>query len=136
MTRWTRGSAKVLDFTGGDEILHRAGDVFDVHVGIDSMLVQKIDPVRPQAPERRLNVSPDVLRAAIHSIAGPSILETEFGCDHHLFAERFQCFTDQLFIGVRAIGLCGIKERYAALEGCTDQRDTRLLLYSRTKPEA
>jgi hypothetical protein len=29
------------------------------------MLVQKIDPVRPQAPERRLNMSPDVLRAAI-----------------------------------------------------------------------
>ena len=84
--------AEMLDLAFSDQVLHRAGHVLDRHVGIDAVLVEKIDDVGPEALQRRLDGLPDVLRPAVHASRLPvrAELEAELGGDHHLVAERAQ----------------------------------------------
>ena len=42
----------------GNEFAHRAGDLFDRHLGIDAMLVEEVDHVGTQPPQGRLGGSP------------------------------------------------------------------------------
>ena len=49
------GKAEVLHFAFLDQVFHRAGDVFDGHVRVDSMLIQQIDDVDSEALERALD---------------------------------------------------------------------------------
>ena len=46
------GQAEVLDLARLDQVLDRAGDVFDRHIRIDAVLVEQVDDVGPQALER------------------------------------------------------------------------------------
>ena len=45
------GETEVLHLALGDQILHRAGHVLDGHLGIDAMLIEKIDGIDAQAFE-------------------------------------------------------------------------------------
>ena len=47
------GEAEVLHLALLDQLLDRAGDVFDRHVRVDAMLIEQVDAVGPQALERR-----------------------------------------------------------------------------------
>jgi hypothetical protein len=58
------GQAKVPDFTLRDQVLDRAGDLFYRHVGIDSVLVEHVDRLDAEAPERSVGRLPDQLGAA------------------------------------------------------------------------
>src|SRR5829696_5589789 len=55
------GKAEVLDLAFLDQLLHRAGNVFDRHARIDAVLIEEIDAVGLQALERGLSDLPDVL---------------------------------------------------------------------------
>src|SRR6478672_1591735 len=47
--------AEVLDLTLLDQILHRAGDVFDRHVRVNSMLIEQVDDIDSEPLERALD---------------------------------------------------------------------------------
>jgi hypothetical protein len=59
------GKSEVPDLALLDQLLHRYGHVFDRHGGIDSVLVEKIDGVDLESPERGLGDLADVPRTAI-----------------------------------------------------------------------
>ena len=40
--------AEVLHLAFGDQILHRSGDIFNWDVGIDTVLVKKVNHIGPQ----------------------------------------------------------------------------------------
>ena len=50
-------------------------------------------------------------------------VEAELGRDHDLLANRLESFAHELFVRERAVDLCGVEERDAALDGRADQRD-------------
>jgi Fe2+ transport system protein B len=127
--------AEVLDLPGSYELLDSAGHVFDRHIRVDAVLIEQVDPVGAQAPERVLGVGLDVLRADVHSVGRYATLKTEFGGDHHLIAKRLERLADQLFIGIRAIGLSGIEESDAAVKRCTNERNARMIFYGSAKAE-
>jgi len=43
------GEPEVADLAGVDEFADGARDVLDRHVRVDAMLVEQIDPIRPQS---------------------------------------------------------------------------------------
>src|SRR5216684_758892 len=57
--------SEVLHLSLLDQLFHGAGDVFDRHVQIDTMLVEQIDRIHLEPLERRLRNLLDVLRATI-----------------------------------------------------------------------
>ncbi len=71
----------MLDLTFPDQLLHRAGDVFDGYVRIDAVLVEQIDTVGLQALERGLGDLPDVLWPVVDARLRVSGFETGLGDD-------------------------------------------------------
>ena len=125
------GQAEVLHLAFANQLLDRAGDIFDRHVGVDAVLIEQIDGVDLQSLERRLGHLPDVLGTAVEAPLLSVLridVESEFGGDHHLTAERGQRFADELFVGERAVDFGGVEERDAAFDGRADQRDHLLLV--------
>lgn len=115
----------MFDLACGDEFLRGARYLFDRHRRVSPVLVQKIDGVGLQPFQHRLNDFPNVVRAAAvkpaASLPGFWIdVEAEFRRDHHLIPKRRDRFAYQFFIRERAIGLGGIEECYAPLEGCSN----------------
>jgi hypothetical protein len=117
------GEAEVLHLALLDQLLHRAGDLFDRHRGIDPVLVVEIDAVGPQPLQRRLDHFADVCRLAVKAAAGLHV-ESELGCDDDLVPERSKRLTDEIFIGERSVHLGRVKERDAPLVGGTDDPDS------------
>ena len=96
-TAWARrivaaagfGQAEMPDLAGRDQVLDRPGDVLDRHFGIDPVLVEQIDMVHAQAPERRLDNMADMVRPAVETAeagAGGLVdVEAELGGDRRPF---------------------------------------------------
>ena len=85
------GQAEVLDLAFLDQVLHRAGHVFDRHVRIDAVLIEQIDALDLEPLERGLGDLSDVLRPAVQATLLARLrieVEPELGGDHHLLAER------------------------------------------------
>ena len=84
--------AEVLDLAFLDEVLHRSRHVFDRHVRVDAVLIERIDASTPRRPSEPLGDLLDVLRPAIQANPPRPALgiefEPELGGDHHLSAER------------------------------------------------
>ena len=57
--------AEVLDLALLNQLLHRAGDVFDRHIRIDAVLIEEIDRIDLEPLERALGDLLDVLRPAV-----------------------------------------------------------------------
>jgi hypothetical protein len=53
------GQAEVLDLAFLDELFDGAGDVFNVHIRIDTVLIEQIDHIGLQSLERPVGNSPD-----------------------------------------------------------------------------
>ena len=74
-----------------NQVLDGAGDVFDRHVGVDSVLVEEVDDIDLEPLERGVGDLSDVLGAAVEALpAGASVgieIESELGGDDHLVAE-------------------------------------------------
>ncbi len=45
------GKAEVLHLAGLNQLLHRAGYVFDGHVRVNAVLVEQVDGFYPESPE-------------------------------------------------------------------------------------
>ena len=63
----------------------------------------------------------DALGAAVQALGNISVLEAELGGDHHLVADRGQCFAQKRFVGEGAIGFGGVEMRDAKIMGAADQ---------------
>src|SRR5262249_18008500 len=85
--------AEMLHFSFADEIANRARDILDRNVGIDAMLVEKIDGVGPEAAQRRFGHLANMSRTAVESLPAFSLRpdpKTELRGDDHAAAERSQ----------------------------------------------
>jgi hypothetical protein len=63
------GQPEVPDLPILDESLHRAGDVLDRYVGVDTVLVEQVDVVGLEARVGGLGNLPDVLRAVVQTVS-------------------------------------------------------------------
>ena len=57
--------AEMLDLALLNQFLHRASHIFDRHVGINPVLIEQVDDVRPEPLERGFGDFLDVLRTAV-----------------------------------------------------------------------
>ena len=62
---------KCFTLPGANQLLHRARDVLDRHVRVDAVLVEEVDRLGLEPPERRLGDLADVLGPAVHSRCRP-----------------------------------------------------------------
>lgn len=108
-----------------DQLLDGAGDLLDRHVGIDAMLVEQVDPVGAQPPQRVLDARTDRLRAAVEPglAAGAEEVEAELGRDHDLVADWFERLTDQLLVVERPVHLRGVEQGDTAFHRRPQPRD-------------
>jgi hypothetical protein len=88
----------VFDLAGGDEFLHCSGHVFDGHVGVDTMLIEKVDHLGPQPLERFLDDYADALGPAVEAFVRVSVNEAEFRGNHYVFAKRLQRLADDFLV--------------------------------------
>jgi hypothetical protein len=132
--------AEVLDLAFLDEVLHRSRHVFDRHVRVDAVLIEHIDRIDPEAPERALGDLLDVLRPAIQANPPRPALgiefEPELGGDHHLSAERSEGFAHKFFVRERAVDFGGVEEGDAAIDGRPKECDHLLLVCRRAVRKA
>lgn len=88
------------DLPLGDEILDRAGNVFDRHLRVDAVLVEEIDTIGAQAAQAAVDSALDVLGPAVQAnaqLAGLGIdVETELAFQNHAVAPPLECLADDL----------------------------------------
>ncbi len=130
----------MLHLTFLNQIFHRSRHVFDLHVRVDTVLIEQVDSVDFEPLERALGDLLDVLWPAIQALpTGTSVwieLEPELGGDHHLVAHRRKSFANELFVREWTIDLSRIEECYAAFHGRAEKSDHLLLVSSRTVRKA
>jgi hypothetical protein len=123
----------VRDLAGGDELLDRAGDLLERHVGVDTVLVEQVDALRAQPAQGVLDCRLDVLRPAVQPGRATAVEgEPELGGDDDLLADRSQCLADKLFVRERAVHLSRVEERDAEVDGGPDESYAVLLADGRT----
>jgi len=123
----------VLHLASLDQILYRAGYVFNRHVGVRAMLVKQVDSFHSQPLERSLSHPFDLLGPAIQAEAGVRTLDgimpvTELGTDYNLTTEGFQRFPEEFFVSKRTIHFSCVKEGNPTLDGCTQEGNHFLLI--------
>ena len=110
-----------------NQLLHGAGDVFDGHTRIDSVLIKEIDGLYPKSLERLLGDPFYLFRPAIEpglrARALLAVLETELGGDHDLSAKWLERLTDEFLVGEGSVHLCSIEKSDSSFDRRTNQRD-------------
>ena len=128
---------KCLTLPSPDQLLDGARHLLDGHVGIDAVLVEEVDGVDPEPPERGLRDLPDVLRPAVEpSPPSGSILNPNFVAMTTCSAERRERLADELLVRERTVDLGGVEERDAAFDRRPDQGDHLLLVPGGAQAEA
>jgi hypothetical protein len=97
----------MLHLPRGDQVLHRPGDVLDRHARVDPVLVQEVDRLHLQAPQRGVGDLADVRGPRIEAVARAVGVdaEAELRADDHLLAERRQRLPKQLLVPERSVRL-------------------------------
>jgi hypothetical protein len=125
------GQAEVFHLPFADQLLHSPGHIYDWHVGIDAVLVQQVDAVGSEPPQRCLDNLANVFGPTIQTklLLGVRInLEAELGGNDDPVADRDQCLTDQLFIREWAVHFSRVEEGDAVIHRRTDERDAVLFV--------
>src|SRR5579872_1664738 len=133
------GKSKVFHLPLLNQLFHRSCCIFNGNIGINPMLIKQINNIGLKALKRSFSDLLNVLRPTVcaHTLSCSGIdLEAELGGYGYLLTNRRQCFSDKLFIYVRAIDLGRIKERYPQFDRFSDERNTLLLLNRRAEPKA
>ena len=130
--------SEVLHLTFPNQILHRAGHIFDRNVRIDTMLIEQIEHVCPESFQRSLSNFLNVLWSTVDAdlLAFGTDLESELGGDHHSLTHWSQRFADELFVREWAVNFSGVEERDASFHCCSQKRDHLLLILRRTVARA
>ena len=121
------GEAEPAHLARRDQLADRAGDVLHRHVRVDAVLVEQVDAVRPEPPERALDGAPDVVGPAVDpAVVDPGVgidVPAELGGDLHPVAHRLQRLADHLLVGEGTVDLGGVEEVHAALDRGAQQLD-------------
>src|SRR5436190_8544077 len=121
-----------------NQFLHRTSYIFDRHFGINTVLIEQINNVRPESFQRSFSNFLDVLWTAVHT-DGPTTLRIEFKSklrgDHHLLAKRSEAFAHEFLVRERAINFGGIEKCDAAFHSRAKQRDHLVLIFGRAIAE-
>ena len=129
------GQSEVFHLAFNDQLLNCACNIFYRHVRIHAMLIKQIDHIASQTPQRFVGDLTDALRAAICTLPRISLFETKLGRDNNRFPKRLDCFTNQFFIGKRAVRLSRIEEGYSELKRRPDQCNRLLFISGRPVTE-
>ena len=99
------GQPEVVDLAGLDELLDGAGDVLDGDVGVDAVLVEQVDGVGAQTPQRAVDRGADVVGPATDPALMSALVEREakFRRDDDLVADRLQGLTNDLLVRERPV---------------------------------
>ena len=89
--------AEMQDLSFGDQFLDRAGNVFHRHIRVDTVLIEQVDAVGPEAFERAFHRRADALRRAVHSAAARNV-EAEFRGDNDTVADGLQSLADNFLV--------------------------------------
>ena len=88
------GQTEMLDFAFANQIADRARDFFDRHVRIDAMLIEEIDPIGLEPPERRVSHFAYMGRPAVEAcLLAVLELEAELGGDDDLLSDGSERLT-------------------------------------------
>jgi hypothetical protein len=103
--------AEVPDLAFRDQLLDGARDVFHRYGRIDTVLIEQVDMVGPQALQRSLDHLADMLGPAIepdHLVLLVD-LEAELRADQNLVPNRLQRLANQLLVDEGTIALRGVE---------------------------
>src|SRR5215469_4347241 len=122
--------AEVPHLARADQFLHRPRNLLDGDLGIDAVLIEQINDIAPESPERGFCDLPDVLGSTVEARLATfgADVESEFCSDHHLIAARRERLPYQLLVRERAVHLRRVEERHATINGCPDEGDHLLLV--------
>ena len=115
----------MADLSLVDQLLDRAGHVLDRHVGIDPVLVKKVDVVGAQPAQRALEHFADVFGPAVELAVASVEGEPELRRDDDLVPQRLERLTDDLLVVVGPVHLGGVEERHAVPVGLSQEVDHR-----------
>jgi hypothetical protein len=112
---------EVLDLAFSDQTLHCAGDLFDRHVGINPMLIQKVDRIDAESTQGSFGRRPDQLRTTRNGRVSIGVAEPKLGGDDHSVAHGGEALADEYFVGERPIHLRCVEERHTEINGRAEQ---------------
>src|SRR5262245_55775197 len=113
------GKTEVPDFARFDQFGHGSDGFFNGNLGVDAVLIVKVDDFDAQTLEATFYGAADVggraVRAAARAVGVDA--KTELGGDHHGIPRHFaKEFADQLFVGEGTVDFGGIEEVAAQFE--------------------
>src|SRR5947207_4340690 len=106
------------------ELRHRADDVLDRNVLVDAVLVEQVDGIGSEPPERPFHRVADMLGPAVEtrgfSVDDP---EPELRCDHDFPPAAGDRAPDQVLVGEGTVHLGRVEERDPEIERAVDRGD-------------
>ncbi len=119
-----------------EELLEDSHLVLEGHVRVDPVELVEIDALELEAAQAPLAGFPQVLRPAVGlPLARPGADQAALGGDHQPLRVRMEGLGDELLGDLRAVGVGGVDEVDAQLDGAA-QHAPRLLLVVRRPPDA
>ncbi len=119
------GHAEVLHLAGLDQLLDRAGDVFDRHLRVDPVLVVEVESLDAEPLQRAFDDLLDDLGPARHPSPGLPLdridVPAELGGDHHLVPIRGESLADEFLVRVRTVDLGRVEEGDTTIHRRPDQ---------------
>src|SRR6266849_4866408 len=113
------GETEITDLARFHELSHRADGIFDRRIGIDAMLIVKIDSVGAEALQTGFASGADVFGTPGYFAPGRIIgisHDSELGRDCYFVAPAANRFADQFLVAMRSVSVGGIPEGDAELE--------------------
>src|ERR1039457_4347442 len=101
----------------GDELSNGAGHVLHRHRRVDAVLVQQVDMVRLETPQRPLDCPPDGIGTAVNADRLPVLdAEAELCGEDHPVASPLESAANQLLVGPGTVDLGGVQEGASKLD--------------------
>ncbi|MNC38422.1 hypothetical protein D3C75_870240 [compost metagenome] len=103
----------VADFTFANQVRHGANHLFDRHFWIHAMLVIKIYHLNPKPLQAAFYRTTDILRPTADAPGagiGRIAQDAKFGGQEDLLPFALDRFTNQPFVGVRAVHVGGVQQ--------------------------
>ena len=120
------GEAEVTDFAFVNEFGHGSDGVFDGRVGVDAVLIVKVDGLDAEAAQAGFAGLPDVIGLAADT-TDVGILgiadDAEFCGESDIVTAALDGASDEFFIFVRTVDVGGIEKEDAEIEGAVDRGD-------------
>ena len=131
------GQAVVPDLARRNELGQRPGDLLDWRFRVNPVLVVQVDVIRAKATERAFDRGADGRRARVEAPLTTRMGDrAELRGQHHLTPAALDGTANKFLVDVRPVGLGGVDERNAQVEGAVDGADRLVVVEVRGPVEA